>query len=259
LRDFIFFKSLGPWKLTGFRHALKWYYKWKHLNRTNTPHPREVDRIWEVAASVLGYSQPMPVACAINKNEQWAETWLRDKGIDRKDILAVCPGSKMQSKRWPIDRYASVGTAWHKKSGAVLVIIGGPEENCFAEELLKLWNGYAFSICGVDLMQTAGILARCRAYCGNDTGGMHLAALLGLPCVALFSAQERPHRYYPFGNKSIVLSSDVPCKYCRLATCSYNPSKCLDNISVDRVLEALGAIWSAHPINNLQKNISTRR
>jgi heptosyltransferase III len=93
------------------------------------------------------------------------------------------------------------------------------------------------------LLQTAGILAVCRAFCGNDTGSMHLAALLGIPIVGIFSARVNERQWFPFGKNNVIVHSDVPCKNCMLETCRYDPPKCLDNIPVERVLEALNAVW----------------
>jgi heptosyltransferase III len=244
LRDYLFFKSLGPWKTVGFSEAFNWYFKWKNLDRLGEPYPRECDRIWEVATSALSLSLPIPEVCSINKDEQWAENKLREWKINGKEILAVCPGSKMQSKRWPLDRFRAVGEAWHKKTGAALVIIGGPEEECFAEELMKEWKGYACSCCGANLLQTAGILSRSRAYFGNDTGSMHLAALMGIPCVAVFSSRANSGQWHPFGNKNVVLRSDVPCKHCMLQTCTDTTPKCLNTILEEHVLDGLNTIWT---------------
>jgi heptosyltransferase-3 len=44
-----------------------------------------------------------------------------------------------------------------------------------------------------------GVLALCGAFIGSDGGAMHLAAALGLPCVALFENREdKKLRWYPW-------------------------------------------------------------
>jgi heptosyltransferase III len=243
LRDFVFFKSLGPWKMSGFYETLCWYFKGKRLQNDNVQSPSEIERIWDITKSALRLEHTMPCSCELNKDDSWIGKKIQEWGITGKELLAVCPGSKMQSKRWPIERYEDVGRIWHGKTGAILLVIGGPEEQYLADALILKWKGYGFSCCGANLLQTAGILSRCRAYCGNDTGSMHLAALLEIPCVALFSAREMPRRWYPLGDKNIILYPDIECANCMKVTCSSDPSRCISKISIEGVLSALNHIW----------------
>jgi len=177
--------------------------------------------------------------CSLKCDEDWAERKWDEWNLNGKKVLAVCPGSKMQSKRWPIERYIKVGYEWHKRTGMVLVVVGGPEEAEMANEIVNHWPGYGFSACGATLSQTAAVLLRTQAYCGNDTGSMHLAALLGIPCVAIFSAREPAKLWYPLGENHVILRKEVDCKHCNLENCNTTPPLCLDKISVEKVLNAL--------------------
>jgi ADP-heptose:LPS heptosyltransferase len=150
----------------------------------------------------------------------------------------------MQSKRWPLERFLEVGQRWHNRTGAALVIVGGPEDAESAHSLIQEWPGYGFSACGAELSQTAAVLARAAAYCGNDTGNMHLAAIMGIPCVALFSARRRPRLWHPYGEHHVVLRHDLACASCEQESCFHDPSLCMDKISVPEVLAALEQIWS---------------
>jgi ADP-heptose:LPS heptosyltransferase len=84
------------------------------------------------------------------------------------------------------------------------------------------------------------MLERCALYVGNDTGTMHLAASVGTPCVAIFSARDNPGKWEPTGPGHIVLRHEVPCAGCMLETCVDNDLECLKAISVDEVLAAIG-------------------
>ena len=50
----------------------------------------------------------------------------------------------------------------------------------------------------------AGVLARCAAYIGNDSGVSHLAAAVGAPAVALFAAANLAWR--PWARAARVLT-----------------------------------------------------
>ncbi len=205
--------------------------------------PKECDRLIDIVNSSIGLLLKRPAKCNISADFQWAQRKVDEWEITGKDVLAICPGSKMQSKRWPISRYAEVGRAWHLQTGAHLVIVGGPEDSVMADSLLKEWDGYGFSICGVSLSETAGMLAQVKAFCGNDTGSMHLAALLGKPCVALFSARKRPESWYPFGDNNQIIQSAAECMNCIKQTCFVDPSECMASITVQNVLDALRNVW----------------
>jgi ADP-heptose:LPS heptosyltransferase len=74
-------------------------------------------------------------------------------------------------------------------------------------------------------------------YLGNDTGTMHLAASVGTPCVAIFSALDLIGRWHPFGTENEVFRRSVECEGCFSPTC-FNKNKCLDLISAGEVYEA---------------------
>lgn len=238
LRDWIFFKALGFNNMICFKETWKWTYIYE---KKKTELPKESDRMLSFLRSA-GISIEFPKTCSVICNSIWGEHKWSEWGLNNKSVLAISPGSRMQSKRWPIERFIEVGREWHKRTNMSLVIIGGPAETEIAKEIISYWPGYGFSACDATLSQTAALLLRVKAYCGNDTGSMHLAALLGIPCVAIFSARAPVKLWYPMGEGHIVLREEVNCSNCNLDNCYSEPSLCLDRISVDCVLDALSKI-----------------
>ncbi len=238
MRDWLFFYSLGFRKFGAFGYTWRWARQRQKLSEL----PRESDRLVR-SLQASGLAVQAPETCRVVKDDGWAEERWREWGLENRPVLAVCPGTKMQAKRWPLDRYLEVGKTWHRQTGAALMIVGGPEEARLARTLVQGWPGYGFSACGASIPQTAAVLARSRAYCGNDTGSMHLAAIMGVTCVAIFSARRRPRTWYPYGDHHLVLRSEVPCAFCVLETCPHDPSTCIDKITVADVLAALNQGW----------------
>lgn len=239
IRDWIFFKALNFKNMICFKETWEWTYLYE---KKNYELPKETERMSGFIRSA-GIPVEILKNCPINYDKEWAEEKWKQWGITDKDVIALCPGSNMQSKRWPVERYIAVGKKWNEKTGMQLVIVGGPEEAGIAKDIISYWPGYGFSACGANLSQTAGILRKVKAYCGNDTGAMHLAAIMGIPCVAIFSSREQEKLWYPLGENHIVLKEDVDCKKCNLQTCHTTPPLCLDNISTDKVLDALTNIF----------------
>jgi ADP-heptose:LPS heptosyltransferase len=88
-------------------------------------------------------------------------------------------------------------------------------------------------------------LQRCLAYVGNDAGTMHLAGMVGIPCVGLFSARDYPGQWEPYGEGHVILRHETECAGCMRTVCPYD-NRCLDLISVDEAERAVNSIVSIH-------------
>jgi len=238
IRDWLIFRFLG------YRHTacFKENWRWTHIyKKADTKFPKESERMINFVLS-SGISLKYDCEYSLLYDKEFADRAWDKWGLNDKKVLAICPGSRMQSKRWPKEKYIELGKEWHKKTGMHIVLVGGLNEAELANEVLTHWKGYGYTACGVELTQTAGILSKTLAYCGNDTGCMHLASLLKIPCVALFSARESKELWHPMGNNNVVLRKRVECENCGLENCSYGIPKCLEKICVEEVITALGKV-----------------
>jgi ADP-heptose:LPS heptosyltransferase len=165
-------------------------------------------------------------------------------------LVAFAPGSKMPAKMWPLDRFAAAGSALLARYPDIRLVVlgGGAEEQQQAERLTAAWGARSVNLVGLSIWDTAAVLERCSLYVGNDTGTMHLAASVGVPCVAIFSARDNPGRWEPAGAGHTVLRRDVPCAGCVLADCVEHQKICLTSIAVDEVVAA--AVARLHAASN---------
>jgi len=82
---------------------------------------------------------------------------------------------------------------------------------------------------------------------------MHLSSAVGTACVAIFSAQNWPGRWHPYGNKNIVLRKSLPCEGCMMCMCPKEDTECLMQISVAEVLKACESFLYRNPaFHNLE-------
>jgi len=155
--------------------------------------------------------------------------------IKTEFLIAFAPGSKMQAKRWPLDRFADLGERILSRFRVTPVVVGGDEDRELGNELLSRWK-CGLNAAGVfSVRESAELLRRCRLYIGNDTGAMHLAAAVQTHCLAIFSARDIPFKWHPFGEGHIVLRKPVDCQGCKLTMCSHQT--CLQLITVDEAFE----------------------
>ncbi len=165
-------------------------------------------------------------------------------------IVAIGPGSKMPAKRWPRERFRDVGTQLLQKYPELhLVVVGGIEDSDLGHELCRQWGERAHNLAGqLTPYASAAVLQHCVAYVGNDTGAMHLAGMVGTPCVALFSARDYPGQWEPYGRGHVVLRHETDCAGCMLEICPYE-NKCLALIARDEVIVALESIVDAGAVS----------
>ncbi|HXT51161.1 MAG TPA: lipopolysaccharide heptosyltransferase II [Thermoanaerobaculia bacterium] len=143
------------------------------------------------------------------------------------------------SKRWPWRRFADLATALRRQvPGARIVILAGPKEVWTAVRIHEE-SGKLHPVIGpdLDLAGLAAVLAHFDLLVTNDSGPMHLAAALGVRCVALFGPTD-PRRTAPAGEGHRVLYTDRWCSPCFRRHCPLLHHRCLRDIEVETVAEA---------------------
>jgi asparagine synthase (glutamine-hydrolysing) len=188
-------------------------------------------------------TQPEPYRLPVSLEDRLTTTVLLSE-LDPAGSLrfiAIGPGSKMPAKLWPKERFSELGTRiLAAEPDTYLLILGGPEDAALGVQLSTAWEGRAKNLAGkLSIAGSAALLERCTLYVGNDTGTMHLAAMVGVACVAIFSARDYPGIWEPYGQHHIVLRKEIDCAGCMLEVCRKRRNECLKMISVDEVFQAI--------------------
>ena len=173
---------------------------------------------------------------------------LNDLGV-RPDhmLIGVGPGSGRSTTAWPAERFAAVGSALLGQfRNIVLLAIGGSSERQLCGELCAAWGPRSHNLAGrLSVFGSASVLSQCATFIGNDSGPTHLAAAVGIPCVAIFSARNAPGQWEPLGRHHVVLEDRPECAGCMLDDCVHEAKKCLTRIETGRVVrEAISLIES---------------
>ena len=125
--------------------------------------------------------------------------------------------------------------------GARVHVLGGPGDRAGAQAIVDAAGVSAANHCGAfSLVESAGLLARCAALLTNDSGPMHLAAALGVRCVAVFGPTSAD-RTGPYGPRHAVLRAAPACPRapCRRRVCPLGTGACLSSIPAARAVAAL--------------------
>ena len=137
-----------------------------------------------------------------------AFAWL-DSDVSRFNLPAryalLIPGCAPQhpQKKWPAANYA-VLAADLLKDGITPVVIGGAAEAALAAAIAAHVQGVLNLAGGTSFFDIATIARGASVAVGNDTGPMHMASLVGVPSLWLFSGSSNPAQSAPKGKHIYV-------------------------------------------------------
>ncbi|HKI85274.1 MAG TPA: lipopolysaccharide heptosyltransferase II [Thermoanaerobaculia bacterium] len=164
--------------------------------------------------------------------------------LEGQPLIGLFPGAEFgPSKRWPWRYFADLARQLRRSLPAIRqVIVAGPKEVWLAVRVYEE-SGKTNPVVGpdLDLAQLAGVMAHFDLLITNDSGPMHLAAALGVPCLALFGPTD-PRRTAPAGPEHRVLYTNRWCSPCFRRRCPLLHHACLREIGVARARESALAL-----------------
>ena len=153
--------------------------------------------------------------------------------------IGLCPGAEYgPAKRWLPERFAEAAAQVSAQTPAQWILFGTNTDAAIGEKIATAIGDHCVNRIGqTTLDQLIDEVRQCRLLLTNDTGAMHLAALLGVPVVAIFGSTE-PRLTGPLGNDHIVLRHHVECSPCFLRECPID-FRCMKAISAQEVADAV--------------------
>jgi heptosyltransferase-2 len=154
-------------------------------------------------------------------------------------IVGLFAGAEFgTSKRWPWRRFVALARDLRRTRPDVrFVLVAGPKELWLAVRIHEE-TGKIHPVVGpdLDLAELATVLDQLDLLVTNDSGPMHLAASLGVACLALFGPTD-PARTRPVGQEHQVLHTDRWCSPCFRRRCPLIHHRCMRDLSVARVVD----------------------
>ncbi len=186
-----------------------------------------------------------------------ADEYLRRHGVPDGRLVGIVPGGGASwgvnavYKQWAQERFAEVADALAERAGgAAVLIFGDAAEAGLAAQVAAAMRSPCpkVQVQVPSLLTLAGLLRRCSLVVGNDSGPMHLAALVGTPTVSIFGPVD-PSVYGPLSRRSAhrVVTLGLVCQPCyqgfRFPPCPWD-NRCLKQLAPERVLEQVDALLS---------------
>jgi ADP-heptose:LPS heptosyltransferase len=132
---------------------------------------------------------------------------LRELDLDHATTVALAPTTaRGTDKRWPARNFGELARRLRHQHCEPIIVIG-PGEEAVAERVCEA-AGSTFPVVGdtVDIAGLAAVLSGVRAVVGNDSGPVHLAAVVGTQVVVIFGPTD-PARTGPRGARHRIVES----------------------------------------------------
>lgn len=177
-----------------------------------------------------------------------AERALAAQGMAAQGFYVLAPGAEYgPAKRWPAAHFATLA----RQLALPVLLLGSAKDAEVCADIANAVNAHQAHHC-VDLAgktsldQAIGLIASARAMVSNDSGLMHVAAAFGVPQVAVFGSSSPLHTP-PLNDRATVLwlkndpsyQPPLDCAPCYARACPLGHTRCLNDISAERVLSYL--------------------
>jgi heptosyltransferase II len=149
--------------------------------------------------------------------------------------IAVGAGASYGSaKCWPPERFALALNQLVKERDTEVLLFGTAAEAGVSSAIQAGLKKPAIDLIGkTQIAELPGLLSRCTAFLGNDSGAMHMAAAVGLPVVAVFGPTD-PYGTAPVTPRCTVVQEKPYCSPCFLRRCPTD-HRCMTAIAPETV------------------------
>jgi len=240
--------------LAGIKKRVGYDRKWGFLLTDKAPHKKELGEKHEIE-----YSFDILNLAGIKTNghrhlfvpvkprdKKSLDTILDANGFGiKKDLVVIHPGASCPSKRWSSDKFARVADEVIKRFNKKVIIVAGDTDLIFGRTMRDYMQSDALDLSGdLSVGELIALMSRARLLISNDSGPVHIAAALGVPCVVIFGRKQAGlsfKRWGPVGKNDAILHRDVGCIECLAHMCKKG-FKCLAAVEPEEVIEAAGRL-----------------
>jgi ADP-heptose:LPS heptosyltransferase len=239
-RDALFFKSCGIRRIVGLPLFAD---QQRHLGpdaqgRYESEGHRLIRMLSPLGKADLGQAQNWSIGITHDEEIKGINATLP---LNDNPFIALSLGTKVDTNKWGLAKWSdllgAIGQSWPDLG---LILLGSKDEFAESETLRTVWRQKSLNLCGaLSPRESAAVLQRATLFVGQDSGPMHLAASVGTPTIAVFSARNLPGIWFPHGDAHTPIYHMTDCAGCALDFCVEHNKKCINSIPVDEVLSAV--------------------
>lgn len=149
--------------------------------------------------------------------------------------------------RWLPQRFAQLSDWLRERFGLTPVWTAAPGDETFAAQVALHTRCSSFNWAGkLTIREVAEVLRNSRILISVDTGVVHLAAALRIPCISLHFRRDFPaYRWHAWQTPTIAVSAPLHCAECTAMECKIKSASdqiCVQSITTDQVMLAVESL-----------------
>ncbi|NIJ38728.1 ADP-heptose:LPS heptosyltransferase [Sphingopyxis panaciterrae] len=166
-------------------------------------------------------------------------TWA-GRPFEGRRYMVIAPCARSVNRTWPLQNFVALAKRIVASYDFAIVAVGSATERESAALFCETFTPETcVNLAGTSLPDLPNLVAGASLYIGNDTGGTHLAALLGVPTLCVYGGVSDPRVWQPVGSDVAIVHSRTPCSYCHINVkedCPHS-QRCMSEIDVDRAFK----------------------
>jgi hypothetical protein len=148
-----------------------------------------------------------------------ADRWrAREAGpLSDRSVLGIQIATRCRKRTWGLQSFIEVIRGLEREVGCEILLFGEGREKAQAEHIVRSVGSRRLrNLVGkTSLEDLVDLLGACDRLLSGDTGSLHLAAYLGVPCLAVFFGPAYVFETGPYGRGHVVLQAEPPCGPCK--------------------------------------------
>lgn len=155
-----------------------------------------------------------------------------------KPVIGFMPGAEYgPAKQWPAAYYQELAGKL-VEAGYQVWVFGSAKEAALGEEIGRN-NADVVNLSGkTALVDAIDLIALTQNNVTNDSGLMHIACATGRPLIAIYGSSD-PGYTPPLSDHAKIIYQKLECSPCFDRQCRFGHTRCLTEISPQRVLQAV--------------------
>lgn len=169
------------------------------------------------------------------KDRDHVEEWIQENGLKDSFLVGIHPWGSWKAKRWGLEKFAALADRLVEDLRAGIVLLWGPGEKEYAEEVQTLARNPTTLAPTTSLKELGALLWWCQLVIANDSGPMHISAAVGTPTVGIFGPTNS-RLQGPYGESHEVAQKEgLACLGCNRLEC--RSLDCMNLLSTKEVFD----------------------
>ncbi len=173
--------------------------KIRMINKFVGGQKNELDTNLEIISPLPNISKSIDNQIIVSEFEhEKISEFLTNNAINKFVVLHL--GARDESRRWPIERFASCINYINNTYGISCILAGGPDDNLINTKCLEMVDGSKnFNVVNkFNLLEFYALCNNAKLFLGNESGPLHIASAAKTSCIALFGPGVKDV-FYPIG------------------------------------------------------------